>query len=77
MTARSALFGSSNWDARSLRLNFEFDVECYDAGIAAQFDAIIDATMARARRLGCDELAAAPIWHQLRDAAVRLLLPYL
>ncbi len=72
-----ALFGSSNWDARSLRLNFEFDVECYDAGIAAQLDAIIDATMARARRLGCDELAAAPIWHQLRDAAVRLLLPYL
>lgn len=71
------LFGSSNWDTRSLRLNFEFDVECYDAGLAAQFDAIIDATMARGRRFGHDELAAAPAWLRLRDAAVRLLLPYL
>jgi cardiolipin synthase len=28
------LFGSSNWDPRSLRLNFEFDVECYDCELA-------------------------------------------
>jgi cardiolipin synthase len=26
-----ALLGSANWDARSLRLNFEFDIECYNA----------------------------------------------
>ena len=28
------LLGSSNWDPRSLRLNFEFDLECYDRGLA-------------------------------------------
>ncbi len=28
------LFGSGNWDPRSLRLNFEFDVECYDRELA-------------------------------------------
>jgi cardiolipin synthase len=28
------LFGSGNWDPRSLRLNFEFDVECYDTELA-------------------------------------------
>src|SRR6476620_11945381 len=26
-----SLFGSANWDARSLRLNFEFNVECYSS----------------------------------------------
>ena len=30
------LFGSGNWDPRSLRLNFEFDVECYDCALAEQ-----------------------------------------
>jgi cardiolipin synthase len=25
------LVGSTNWDARSLRLNFEYNLECYDA----------------------------------------------
>ena len=27
------LIGSGNWDSRSLRLNFEFNVEVYDAGV--------------------------------------------
>ena len=27
-----SLIGSANWDPRSLRLNFEFNVECYDGG---------------------------------------------
>jgi len=29
------LVGSANWDARSLRLNFEFNLECYDVELAA------------------------------------------
>jgi cardiolipin synthase A/B len=72
-----SLFGSSNWDAGSLRLNFEFDVECFDADLTAQFDAIVDEKIARSRRLGRDDLLAAPVWVQLRDAGARLLLPYL
>jgi cardiolipin synthase len=28
-----AMVGSVNWDARSLRLNFEFNVECYGRGL--------------------------------------------
>ena len=71
------LFGSSNWDARSLRLNFEFDVECYDAGLAAQFDAMIDQKICRSQKLDRARLMSAPRWAQLRDAAVRLLFPYL
>jgi cardiolipin synthase A/B len=30
------LFGSANWDARSLRLNFEFNVECYSKEFGCQ-----------------------------------------
>ena len=30
------LLGSANWDPRSLRLNFEFDLECYDRALATR-----------------------------------------
>lgn len=71
------LVGSSNWDARSLRLNFEFDLECYGVALTAEVDAFIDRKIAQSRRLDRRELAAAPQWRRIRDASVRLLLPYL
>ncbi len=71
------LIGSSNWDTRSLRLNFEFDLECYDWTLTAALDALIDSKIARSRPLGREEIMAAPKWQQLRDAASRLMLPYL
>ena len=71
------LIGSSNWDVRSLRLNFEFDLECYDRDLTAKINAIIDKKIARSRRLDQSELASRPRWTRLRDAAVRLFLPYL
>ena len=72
-----SLIGSSNWDARSLRLNFEYDVECYDADLTAELDAIVDAKIARAKKLDYAELMRQPLPARLRDAAVRLLVPYL
>ena len=33
--------GSSNWDARSLRLNFEFNVECYDRDLAKRMTGLV------------------------------------
>jgi cardiolipin synthase len=71
------LIGSSNWDARSLRLNFEFDVECYGSQITGEIDRLIDGRIAAAEPVTRAELLAAPRWVQLRDAAVRLFLPYL
>ena len=71
------LIGSSNWDARSFRLNFEFDLECCDRGLAARLDAIIDGKIAHANRLMPEELLARPVPVRLRDAAARLLMPYL
>jgi cardiolipin synthase len=71
------LIGSSNWDTRSLRLNFEFDMECYDSDFTAQLDAVIDEKIWRAKVLDLQELCAAPLPVRLRDAATRLLTPYL
>ncbi len=71
------LFGSANWDPRSLQLNFEFNVSCYDPELGRRTAVFIDAQRARARRLSAAELAARPLWRRLRDGAVRLFQPYL
>lgn len=72
-----SLIGSSNWDARSFRLNFEFDLECVDRDFTAQLDAMIDAKIAAATVLTPEMLAAEPLWKRLRNAAARLFMPYL
>jgi cardiolipin synthase len=71
------LIGSSNWDVRSLRLNFEFDLECYGAGFTAAIDAIIDRRAGQALPVTPEDMLARPLWARLRDASARLLLPYL
>jgi cardiolipin synthase len=77
MDGEWALIGSSNWDARSFRLNFEYDLECYGADLAGRLDAIIDAKIARARKVTHRELVSRPVVIRLRDAAARLMMPYL
>ena len=46
-----SLFGSSNWDPRSLRLNFEYNVEAYDVELAGRLQAIISERIAAAQPL--------------------------
>src|SRR5262249_7052401 len=72
-----SLIGSTNWDPRSLRLNFEFNVECYDGTLAHSLNAIVDGKLKSAREVTLDELNARPIYRQLRDGLARLLSPYL
>lgn len=71
------LIGSANWDARSLRLNFEFIVECYDRQLAERALGILRAKLARATPVTLADLANRPLWVRLRDGAARLLSPYL
>jgi len=68
------LIGSANLDMRSLRLNFELNVELLDPATTARIDALIDATPTRR---AIREDFARPLPRRLRDAAARLLLPYL
>jgi cardiolipin synthase len=70
-----SLFGSANWDARSLRLNFELDVEAHDESLAAWLNTEMEAN--RGRNLTLAELQNQPMIARLRNAATRLLLPYL
>ena len=69
--------GSSNWDPRSLRLNFEFNVELHDREVNRGLDRILQAKMRRAHRLTLEELESRPLPVKLLDAGARLLSPYL
>ena len=73
---RWCLVGSANWDMRSLRLNFETNVELYDEGLALALDAFI-LQHQNGGRLKLGDLNARSLPVQLRDAALRLLLPYI
>lgn len=72
-----ACVGSANWDPRSLRLNFEFNVECYGAEFAAELDRLVDAKIEKCREVTKKDMDARPILVQLRDGVARLLKPYL
>jgi cardiolipin synthase len=72
-----SLIGSMNWDPRSLRLNFEFGVECYDAALAAEVDALIDHKIGMSRPLTLADVHARSFPTKLRDGAAWLLSPYL
>lgn len=71
------LLGSANWDARSLRLNFELDVECYDRALARELSSLLDEKSKRARLVTLEEMDARPIPVRLRDGLARLATPYL
>ncbi|MEE9207772.1 MAG: phospholipase D-like domain-containing protein [Gemmatimonadota bacterium] len=72
-----SLFGSGNWDPRSLRLNFEFNVECYGRELAGTLDGIIDDKMRGGRLLTQAALDGRSLPIRLRDGIARLFKPYL
>jgi cardiolipin synthase len=71
------LLGSANWDARSLRLNFELNVECYDRAFAQQMEKIIAQKISAAHQVTQAEVDGRIIPGKLRDALARLFSPYL
>jgi len=71
------LIGSANWDARSLRLNFEMNIECYSVEFGAHMDGLIQARIGGARQLTLEMLDARSFAVKLRDGVARLFAPYL
>jgi len=69
------MIGSSNWDARSLDLNFEINLECVDANLNEQMRAVY------AKKLDCSERVLdrrdRSIFPRLRNNFCRLFSPYL
>jgi cardiolipin synthase len=72
-----AVFGTSNWDPRSLRLNFELDVECYDQGFASRIDDLVVERIAASWEYTLADADGRPLWKRVRDGSARLLSPYL
>lgn len=71
------LFGSANWDPRSLRLNFEFNVECYDCDLARRVAEILDDKLSRATPVTLEEVDGRALPVRIRDGVARLFSPYL
>jgi cardiolipin synthase len=71
------LFGSANWDARSLRLNFELNVECYGREFARRMESVTDQKIRHAREVTLAEVDGRTLLSRLRDAIARLFSPYL
>ena len=69
------LVGSANWDMRSFRLNFELCLEVYDAALAGTLTGFME--RCRETPLAMCDLRQRGLPVRLRDAAARLLLPYL
>jgi len=69
--------GSSNWDPRSLRLNFEFNVECYDSALARNLAEQVQARIDAGRALTLEEANGRSLPVKLRDGVTRLFSPYL
>lgn len=71
------LLGSANWDARSLRLNFELNVECYNREFAHEMEKIAGNKISSAHEATLAEVDARFFPAKLRDATARLFSPYL
>jgi cardiolipin synthase A/B len=72
-----ACFGSANWDARSLRLNFEFNVESYGAELGASLHKLFATALSGARQVTLAEVNGRPLAVKVRDGAARLFTPFL
>jgi cardiolipin synthase len=72
-----SLIGSANWDPRSLRLNFEYSVECYSTELAAQLNTVLDAKLVGARPVTLNDLEGRSLAVKLRDGVAWLAQPYL
>jgi len=71
------LLGSANWDPRSLRLNFEYNLECYDVELAKQLESLVVMKLEGAHEVTLKEVDERPLPLRLRDGIARLATPYL
>ena len=64
-------------DPRSLRLNFEFNVECYDRELATLLTDLARSKIKQSRPLSTTEMDGRTLAVRLRDGVARLFSPYL
>jgi cardiolipin synthase len=69
--------GSSNFDERSMRLNFELSLLMHHAGVNEHLAGIFSATIARSREIDRVEFAQRPLRQRLVESTLRPLSPVL
>jgi cardiolipin synthase len=72
-----SLIGSSNWDARSFRLNFELNLSVFDAEFAIRIREHFDRAFLQAHEITLDEINKRTLPVKLRDCFFHLFAPYL
>ncbi|MCL1985768.1 MAG: cardiolipin synthase [Betaproteobacteria bacterium] len=72
-----AQIGSANIDSRSLRLNFELNVEVFNTAFVRQMRTFFDEGFQAGKIVSCEELRKASLPVRLRDALFWLFSPYL
>lgn len=74
---RWCLFGSANVDPRSLRLNFEFNVEAYDVELAGNLNRWLEGRIAQTPEISLEQIKARPTLSRVRDGALKMFSPHL
>jgi cardiolipin synthase len=72
-----SLIGSTNWDPRSLRLNFEFNLACFDDKLACLLDDEFTRKFHLCQPVTREELRSAPLPARIRDGVARMFIPIL
>ncbi|GEM_PF-2471348 len=65
------------WDARSLRLNFEINLESYDAILAAELLDCIERKLEGAHEVTLDEVNGRKLHRPVLNGAAQLFNPFL
>lgn len=74
---RIAIFGSVNFDQRSLRLNFEISLIVYDNDFCANLEKIIQSYLEQSDYVDPSIWAKRPAWHRYLENAAHLTSPLL
>jgi cardiolipin synthase len=72
-----ALIGSANLDTRSLRLNFEFNLEVFDPQLVKSLVDHFNTVLHISRQVTLEEVDSRPLPIKMRDSFCKLFSPYL
>lgn len=72
-----SFIGSTNWDPRSLRLNFEFNMACRGADLAKRLNKEFQHKLAESREVTLADIDADSLGVRLRNGIARLFIPLL
>jgi cardiolipin synthase len=74
---RIAIFGSVNFDQRSLRLNFEISLIVYNEDFCNKLQKLITTYLDKSDYVTLDEWSKRPQWHHYLENAAHLTSPLL